>query len=43
MVTRELIREALEIHEDAVLSAVAEEREATLIDRDTLIHDEVWG
>jgi len=42
MVTRDLIREALEIHEDAVLSNVAEEREATLTDRDTLTHDEVW-
>jgi hypothetical protein len=43
MVTRDLIREALEIHEDTVLSTVAEEREATLIDRKTLSHDEVWG
>jgi predicted DNA-binding ribbon-helix-helix protein len=42
MVTRDLIREALEIHEDAVLAEVAEEREATLADRSTLGHDEVW-
>jgi len=43
MVTRDLIRDALEIHEDAVLSALAEERETTLTDRETLTHDEVWG
>ena len=43
MVTRDLVREALEIHEDAVLSTVAEEREATLTDRETMTHDEVWG
>lgn len=42
MVTRDLIREALEIHEDAVLAEVAGEREATLADRSTLGHDEVW-
>jgi len=43
MVTRDLIRDALEIQEDAVLSAIAEERETTLTDRETLTHDEVWG
>ena len=43
MVTLDLIRDALEIHEDAVLSAVAEDRETTLTDRETLTHDEVWG
>jgi len=42
MVTRDLIREALEIHEDAVLAEVAEDREAILTGRETLIHDEVW-
>ncbi len=42
MVTRDLIRGALEIHEDAVLAEVAEDREATLTGRETLIHDEVW-
>ena len=41
-VTRDLIREALEIHEDAVLARVAEERVATLVGRSTLAHDEVW-
>ena len=43
MVTRDLIREALEIQEDAVLSTVAEERESTITDRETLTHEEVWG
>ncbi len=43
MVTRDLICEALEIHEDSVLSAIAEEREKTLADRESLTHDEVWG
>lgn len=43
MVTRDLIRDALEIHEDAVLSAISEERETTLADRESLTHDEVWG
>jgi hypothetical protein len=42
MVTRDLIREALEIHEDAVLGEVAGEREAILTGRSTLAHDEVW-
>ena len=43
MVTRDLILEALEIHEDAVLATIAEERESTVVDRETLSHDEVWG
>ena len=42
MVTRDLIREALETYEDAVLAEVAEEREATLAGRPTLGHGEVW-
>jgi hypothetical protein len=42
MVTRDLIREALEIHEDTVLAQVAEKREKTLAGRRTLSHDEVW-
>jgi hypothetical protein len=42
MVTRDLIREALEIHEDAALGEVAGEREASLTGRSTLAHDEVW-
>ena len=42
MVTRNLIREALEIHEDAALSKFAEERESSLDSRKALDHDEVW-
>ena len=42
MVTRDLIRKALEIHEDAILSRFAEEREATLGSSETLTHSEVW-
>jgi predicted DNA-binding ribbon-helix-helix protein len=42
MVTRELIGEALEIHEDTVLAKIAEKRENTLASRKTLSHDEVW-
>ena len=42
MVTRDLVREALEIHEDAVLVEFAEAREATLDSKDTLSHSEVW-
>ena len=42
MVTRDLIREALEIHEDTVLAQAAAKREATLAGRRTLTHSEVW-
>ena len=42
MVTRDLVREALEIHEDAVLVEFAEAREATLDSKDALSHSEVW-
>ena len=42
MVTRDLIREALEIHENTVLIKMAEKREKTLAGRRTLSHDEVW-
>ena len=42
LVTRDLIREALEIHEDAVLVRVADERIAALAGRRTLTHTEVW-
>ena len=43
MVTRDLVREALEIHEDAVLVRVADERDSALAGRRTLTHTEVWG
>ncbi len=39
---RDLLREALEIREDIVLSAFAEERENSLREKKTLPHDEVW-
>ena len=42
MVTRDLVREALEIHEDAVLVEFAEERDAILSEKDTLAHAEIW-
>ena len=42
MVTRDLVREALEIHEDTVLVSVADERVAALAGRKTLTHAEVW-
>jgi hypothetical protein len=42
MMTRDLIREALEIHEDTVLAKIAEKREKTLTGRRTLSHEEVW-
>ena len=42
LVTRDLIREALEIYEDAVLVRVADERVAALANRKTLTHAEVW-
>lgn len=43
MVTRDLVREALDIHEDAVLVRLAEERMASLAGRKTLTDTEVWG
>ena len=42
LVTRGLVREALEIHEDAVLARVAEERAGTLAARSALGHEDVW-
>jgi predicted DNA-binding ribbon-helix-helix protein len=42
MVTRDLVREALEIREDAVLVRVADERVAALAGRKALTHAEVW-
>jgi len=40
---RELIKEALEIHEDIVLAEVAEERESSWDDTKTMSHDDVWS
>ena len=42
IVARDLIWEALEIHEGAVFASVVEERESTPVGRESLKHDEVW-
>ena len=42
MVTRELIKEALEINEDILLDSFAEEREETFSKDRSLSHEEVW-
>ena len=42
MVNRDLVREGLEIHEDAVLVHVADERISALAGRRALTHAEVW-
>jgi len=42
MVTRELIKEALEINEDIVLASFAEEREKRFDKDKSLSHEEVW-
>ena len=39
---RDLVKEALEIQEDMVLSAFAEERERTFTKSKALKHHEVW-
>ena len=41
--SRDLIREALELREDAALAALAEERDATLKAADRLDHDDAWS
>jgi hypothetical protein len=40
---RDLLKEALEIQEDIVLSVFAEKREKSWSDADTLTHDDVWS
>ena len=42
MATRDLLKEALVLQEDAALSLFAEEREDSLSSGDTLSHSEVW-
>lgn len=42
MVTRDLVREALEINEDVVFTVFAEQRESTLDSRKVVCHSEVW-
>jgi hypothetical protein len=43
MVMRDLVKEAIELREDAALVAWAEEREKNLKGRRLLSHKEVWG
>ena len=40
---RDLLKEAMEIHEDIYLAAFAKERERTLKINTTLTHEEVWS
>jgi hypothetical protein len=42
MVTRDLIKEALEIYEDAFLLDFAEEREKTFDKEKLISHEEAW-
>ena len=40
---RELIREAIEIHEDIALARIADRRARTFVRSKSLSHEEVWG
>lgn len=40
---RELIKDAIEIQEDLYLAEIAQSREKTLTDSNTLSHEEVWS
>ena len=40
---RDLLKEAMETHEDIYLAAFAEERERTLKETPTLAHEDVWS
>jgi hypothetical protein len=40
---RDLLKEALELHEDLDLVAIAEQREKSLGEDSTLSHEEVWS
>ncbi len=40
---RDLLKEALETHEDIGLAALADERDATWKDTSSLSHDETWS
>lgn len=42
MKARDLIREALELHEDAYLGQRAQERAATFVRSKALTHEQVW-
>ena len=43
MVARDLIREAIELREDLVLAAFAENRENTFDVKKAIAHDDIWG
>jgi len=40
---RDLIKEAIEIQEDLHLAKIAQNREETLTDSNTLSHEDVWS
>ncbi|MBM4421695.1 MAG: hypothetical protein FJ034_08990 [Chloroflexi bacterium] len=40
---RDLLREALEAHEDLALAEIAEARARTFVRSTSLTHDQVWG
>ncbi len=40
---KDLVKEALEMHEDLCLATFAEDREASWDDHAALSHDEVWS
>ncbi len=39
---RDLLRDALEVHEDAVLENIASERDKTFNRKNALTHDQIW-
>jgi predicted DNA-binding protein len=43
MLMRDLVKEALELHEDRALTVFATEREKDFQPSDALSHDETWG
>ena len=43
LAARDLLKEALELHEDAFWVAKAEERDQTFTSKKALSHKEVWG
>ena len=43
LAARDLLKEALELHEDAFWAAKAETRDKTLLIKKPLSHKEVWG
>jgi len=43
LLARDLIKEALELREDAALAGLAEERERSFDRKTALTHKELWG